>query len=128
MLAFAFCVVPVIFIQYVQSMWVIVAVISLAVACHQAWSANIYTVASDMFPKNAISSVIGIGGMAGSVGGILFPFFVGAVLDHYKRAGNISSGYNLIFVICGCSYLVAWVLMHLFAPSMKRVEPEILRQ
>jgi ACS family hexuronate transporter-like MFS transporter len=127
MLIFAICVVPVIFIQYVHNMWLIVAVISLAAACHQAWSANIYTVASDMFPKNAISSVIGIGGMAGSVGGILFPFLVGAVLDHYKLLGNLSSGYNVIFVICGCAYLVAWAVMHFFAPSMKPVELNYLK-
>jgi len=126
MFIFAICVLPVVLIQYMHNMWVIVAVISLAAACHQAWSANIYTVASDMFPKNAISSVIGIGGMAGSVGGILFPFLVGALLDHYKIAGHIGTGYNIIFVICGCAYLLAWGVMHYFAPSQKPVGTEQL--
>jgi MFS transporter, ACS family, hexuronate transporter len=128
MLIFALCVIPVVFIQYVHNMWLIVAMISLAAACHQAWSANIYTVASDMFPRSAISSVIGIGGMAGSVGGILFPLLVGAVLDHYKLAGNIGAGYNIIFVICGCAYLLAWLVMNYFAPTMKQVEPDQLSE
>ena len=85
---------------------------SLAAASHQAWSANIYTTASDFFPKKAVSSVIGIGGMAGAVGGILFPLVVGAMLDHYKLLGNITTGYNILFVISGYAYLLAWTVMH----------------
>jgi ACS family hexuronate transporter-like MFS transporter len=127
MLLFAVCVVPIVFIQYLQNMWVIVAMIGLAAACHQAWSANIYTVASDMFPKNAVSSIIGIGGMAGSVGGILFPLLVGAVLEHYKLLGNLGAGYNIIFVICGCAYLLAWVVMHYFAPRFQPVKVDRLK-
>jgi ACS family hexuronate transporter-like MFS transporter len=101
---------------------VAVALISLAAAAHQAWSANIFTTASDMFPKRAVSSVVGIGGMAGSVGGILFPLLVGYLLDFYKQAGNITVGYNLLFLICGSAYLLAWGVMHLFAPRMEKVE------
>ncbi len=121
MLIVALCVLPVVCIQYVHNLWVIVAMISLAAACHQAWSANIFTTASDMFPKHAISSIVGIGGMAGSVGGILFPMLVGFVLDHYRLAGSINRGYNILFVVCGCAYLVAWLVMHAFAPTMKQV-------
>ncbi|MBI1342256.1 MAG: MFS transporter [Terrimonas sp.] len=122
MLIFAFCVVPIVFIRFTDNIWVAVALISLAAAAHQAWSANIFTTASDMFPKRAVSSVVGIGGMAGSVGGILFPLFIGIILDHFKVLGNINTGYNIIFVICGSAYLIAWVCMHLLAPKMNRVE------
>jgi ACS family hexuronate transporter-like MFS transporter len=122
MLIFAFCVVPVITARYFSSLWVIVGLISLAAAAHQAWSANIFTTCSDMFPRKAVSSVTGIGGMAGSVGGIIFQPAVGWILDYFTRLGNKGLGYNLIFLICGFSYLVAWVLMHLFAPKMTRVQ------
>lgn len=121
MLIFAVCVMPIMAAQYTDSMWVAVGLISLAAAAHQAWSANIFTTASDMFPKEAVSSVVGIGGMAGSIGGILFPLLVGAMLDHYKVLGNIAAGYNILFMICGLMYLLAWVMMHLFAPKMEQV-------
>ncbi len=121
MLIFAFCVVPVVFVQYVTNIWGAVALISLGAAAHQAWSANIYTTASDMFPKKAVSSVIGVGGMGGSLGGILFPFFVGWILDKYEVMGDKTTGYNIIFIICGSAYLIAWLVMHLLAPRMTRV-------
>jgi ACS family hexuronate transporter-like MFS transporter len=121
MFIFALCVVPVIFIQYTSHIWTAVLLISLAAAAHQAWSANIFTTASDMFPKTAVSSVVGIGGMAGSSGGILFPLFIGIILDHFKAQGNISIGYNIIFVICGCAYVLAWLIMHVLAPKMEQV-------
>ncbi|MFN7117542.1 MAG: MFS transporter, partial [Saprospiraceae bacterium] len=121
MLIFAVCVLPIMTAQFATNVWVAVALISLAAAAHQAWSANIFTTASDMFPKKAVSSVVGIGGMAGSVGGILFPLIVGNLLDYYKNLGNITAGYNILFVICGCMYLLAWGVMHLFAPKMERV-------
>ncbi|MGZ3956493.1 MAG: MFS transporter, partial [Flavisolibacter sp.] len=81
----------------------------------------IFTTASDMFPKTAVSSVVGIGGMAGSVGGILFPFLIGNILAHFKLLGNIGTGYDIIFIICGCSYVAAWLLMHVLAPRMEQV-------
>ena len=77
MFIFALCVLPIFTVQYFHNMWMVVALISLAAAAHQAWSANIFTTASDMFPKKAVSSIIGIGGMAGSVGGIIFQPLVG---------------------------------------------------
>jgi ACS family hexuronate transporter-like MFS transporter len=121
MLFFAFCVVPIITARYFSNMWVVVALIALAAAAHQAWSANIFTTASDMFPKRTVSSVIGIGGMAGSVGGIIFQPLVGWILDYFQRAGNKGLGYNLIFLICGFAYLLAWLVMHFFAPKMQPV-------
>jgi MFS transporter, ACS family, hexuronate transporter len=121
MLIFAILVVPIVTARYFDNMWIIVALISLAAAAHQAWSANIFTTASDMFPKRAVSSVIGIGGMAGSIGGIIFQPLVGWLLDYFTKLGNKTLGYNLIFVICGSAYLVAWLVMHFFVPKMKMV-------
>jgi ACS family hexuronate transporter-like MFS transporter len=122
MFIFALCVVPIFAARYATNIWQAVGLISLAAAAHQAWSANIFTTASDMFPKRAVSSVVGIGGMAGSVGGIAFPFLIGWVLETYKEAGNITAGYNIIFSICACAYLVAWLIMHLLTPRMKVVK------
>lgn len=121
MFIFALLVMPIMLAQYTTNIWQAVFLISLAAAAHQAWSANIFTTASDMFPKKAVSSVVGIGGMAGSVGGIIFPMLVGVILDKYKLLGNIGAGYNIIFIICGCAYMIAWLVMHLFAPKMEQV-------
>lgn len=122
MLVFAFCVLPIMSAQYAGNVWIAVGLISLAAASHQAWSANIFTTVSDMFPKQAVSSVVGIGGMAGSIGGMLFPLIVGSLLDHYKALGNIVIGYNILFIICGFAYLIAWLIMHMLAPRMERVK------
>ena len=122
MLIFALCVVPIVLIQYSTSLWIAITLISLATAAHQAWSATIFTTASDMFPKRAVSSVVGIGGMAGSIGGTLFPIVIGTMLDHYKLLGNIGIGYNILFSICAVAYLLAWLIMHLFAPKMEQVK------
>ena len=118
MFIFALCVLPIMSAKYATNMWVAVALISLAAAAHQAWSANIFTVASDMFPKKAISSVVGIGGMAGSVGGVLFPIFVGYILETYRQLGDSTAGYNIIFFVCGLMYMLAWAVMHFISPKM----------
>ena len=107
--------------QFVTDKWVAVGLISLAVAVHQAWATNIFTMASDMFPKEVVSSVVGIGGMTGAIGGILFPIFVGYLLDVYKASDNLTGGYNLIFTICGVTYLVAWVIIHLLTRKSQKV-------
>ena len=99
--------------QYATAAWMAVGIISLAVAVHQAWATNVFTIASDIFPTEAVSSVVGIGGMAGAVGGILFPILIGYLLDKYKAAGNLTGGYNLLFTICGLTYLTAWTIIHL---------------
>ena len=121
MLIFALCVVPIFAARYATNIWQAVGLISLAAAAHQAWSANIFTTTSDMFPKAAVSSVVGIGGMAGSIGGIIFPSFIGWILATYKAAGNITAGYNIIFTVCACAYLFAWLIMHLLVPRMRTV-------
>jgi ACS family hexuronate transporter-like MFS transporter len=99
--------------RYTTAAWMAVGIISLAVALHQAWSTNVFTMASDMFPTEAVSSAVGIAGMAGAVGGILFPMLVGYLLDAYKATGNITGGYNMLFTICGATYLTAWLIIHL---------------
>ena len=108
--------------QYISNVWMAVVLISTVVAVHQAWATNIFTMASDMFPKQSVSSVVGIGGMAGAIGGILFPIFIGYVLDSYKLAGNITAGYNLIFTICGFTYLTAWLIIHLLTRNTKPIK------
>lgn len=122
MLIFALCVVPIISARYATNIWQAVALISLAAAAHQAWSANIFTTVSDAFPKRAVSSVVGIGSMAGAIGGFFFPQFIGYILDTNKAAGHITTGYNIIFLICGFAYVLAWAVMHFFCPRMKNVE------
>ncbi len=122
MLFFAFCVVPIVTARFFDNQWVIVALISLAAAAHQAWSANIFTTASDMFPKRAVSSVVGIGGMAGSIGGILFQPMVGMILDYFEKLGNKTLGYNIIFLICGSAYLIAWLVMHFLIGKRTKVD------
>lgn len=117
----ALAVLPIILARYTSSMWIAVFLISLAAAAHQAWSCNIYTTVSDVFPKRAISSVIGLGGMAGATAGALFPLLIGSILDYFKKSHELLRGYNLLFTICGFAYLLAWLLMHLLSPRLKKV-------
>lgn len=122
LLVAAFCVIPIVITRYTTDMWVVVSLISLSVAANQAWSANIFAIVPDMFPKKAISSVVGLGGMAGAIGSVLFPIFIGSILDFYKNAGNIMAGYNIIFLVCGVSFLIAWAVVHFINPKMEKVE------
>jgi ACS family hexuronate transporter-like MFS transporter len=123
MLLFALLVVPIVFTQAEGiGFWGAIAIISLAASSHQAWSANIFTTVSDMFPKKAVASVVGIGGFAGSVGGILVALLAGFVLETAKAAGHVETGYTTLFIISGSAYLVAWVLMNLIAPKLKKVD------
>jgi ACS family hexuronate transporter-like MFS transporter len=101
--------------------WLAVLTIGVACAAHQAWSANIFTTVSDMFPKRTIASVTGIGGMAGAVGGILIAREAGVLLKHYTELDKVQVGYAIMFVICGLAYLIAWVLMHLLVPKFKKI-------
>jgi len=107
--------------------WFAVATIAMACAAHQAWSANIFTTVSDMFPKKTVASVTGIGGMAGSVGGILIAYAAGVLLKHYTELGNAETGYAILFMICGTSYLMAWLIMHLLVPKFQQVQLENVR-
>jgi ACS family hexuronate transporter-like MFS transporter len=122
LLAFAILEISIILAQFATSAWMAVGLISLAVAVHQAWATNVFTMASDLFPTDAVSSVVGIGGMAGAVGGILFPIVVGSLLDAYKAAGNLVGGYNLLFTMCGSTYLVALIIIHLLTRKGNKVK------
>ena len=115
MFIFALCALPILWVTQVGD-WTAVVLIGLAGAAHQAWSANLYTTVSDMFPKKAVASVIGIGGMAGSAGGILFPALTGMLLDHFQKQNRVTSGYAILFGICACMYVVAFICNHLCAP------------
>ena len=124
MLIYAFLVVPVVFAQVLGHihMWYAILIIGLATAAHQAWSANIFTTVSDMFPKKTTASVTGMGGMAGALGGILIAFLAGRLFDHYKLLDKLEIGYYIMFFICAFAYLVAWTLMHFLAPRLKRID------
>lgn len=101
--------------------WIPVILIGVGASAHQAWSANIFTTVSDMFPKKAVGSVIGIGGMAGGLGGVLVSKLGGALFDHYKALGHIQTGYTIMFAICALAYLVAWFVMKALVPKYKPI-------
>jgi ACS family hexuronate transporter-like MFS transporter len=122
LLVSAICVVPIFITRYTSNMWVVVAMITLSAAANQAWSANIFSIVPDMFPKRVTSSVVGLGGMFGAIGSVLFPLFIGYILEFYKNTGNIIAGYNIIFIICATSFLVAWLIIHFLVPKMERVK------
>ncbi|MES2647683.1 MAG: MFS transporter [Bacteroidota bacterium] len=103
------------------SFWVPVLLIGIGASAHQAWSANIFTTVSDMFPKKAVGSVVGIGGMAGGIGGVLITKLGGALFDHYKALGHIETGYTIMFTICAVAYLIAWSIMKLLVPKYKPI-------
>jgi MFS transporter, ACS family, hexuronate transporter len=123
MLIFAFCALPVLFAQWMGAlqMGYAVFIIGFAMAAHQAWSANIYTLVSDLFPKSAVASVTGIGGMFGALGGILISKIAGITFDHYKSMGKIETGYEIIFIICGLVYLVAWGIIRILLKNANPV-------
>ncbi|HXB93022.1 MAG TPA: MFS transporter [Puia sp.] len=127
MFIYALLVLPIVVAQAAGSvnMWLAVLVIGIAAAAHQAWSANIFTTVSDMFPKRATASVTGIGGMAGAVGGILLSALVQKnMFVYYRSIHKIEIAYYIMFGVCSGAYLVAWVVMQLLAPKMQRVELE----
>jgi MFS transporter, ACS family, aldohexuronate transporter len=124
MFIYALFALPVVFAQLSGSvnMWFAVIIIGIATAGHQGWSANIFTTTSDMFPKKAVASVTGIGGMAGALGGLLIAKLAGLLFDHYKLLGKIETGYYIMFIICGVAYLAAWFIMKLLVPEMKKAD------
>ncbi len=112
MLICAIAVVPVVFAAKASNVWVAVLLVGLAAAAHQGWSANLFTTTSDMFPRRAVGSVVGIGGMAGAVGGMLISYTVGSILQ-------LSGSYVPIFIIAGSAYLAAWVVIQLLVPKLE---------
>jgi len=120
MLFFALCVVPILAVKGASD-WGAVLLIGLAGAAHQAFSANLFTTVSDSFPKQAVASVIGIGGMAGAIGGMVFPIVTGILLDHFKAAGNVAAGYGVLFSFCAAAYLVSLALLQWGNPRLESI-------
>lgn len=122
LLIFAFCALPMLVAQWLgtYNYWFAVIIIGLAASAHQAWSANIFTTVSDMFPKKAVASVVGIGGMIGAIGGVIIAKTAGLILDYYSSLGNIETGYFIMFIICALAYLVAWSVFSLLVPKMPK--------
>jgi len=123
MFVFALCVLPILGVTKVGD-WPAVLLIGLAGSAHQAWSANLYTTVSDMFPKKDVATITGLGGMTGSAGGFFFPILTGALLDHFKAAGNINQGYAILFGICAFAYLVSFAIHHALAPKFEPIPVE----
>ena len=116
MLIAALAIVPTMFAPAASSLWIAVAIVSVAAAAHQWWSANIFTLSSDMFPRSALGSVVGIGGFFGAAGGVLFQRATGWVLQHN------GSNYTPIFIVCGLAYVTALAVIQLLAPKLQRAE------
>ncbi len=114
MLVCACCVVPMAFAGGLNSEWAAVALLSLAAGAHQGWSANLYTTASDMFPRDVVGTVVGFGSTAGSVGGILFALGVGRVLQ-------LTHNYAPLFTVCAVVYLLALLILRLMVPRLAKV-------
>lgn len=116
LLTAALLIIPTATAPLAPSLWVAVAIVSVAAAAHQWWSANLFTLTSDMFPRHAIGSVVGLGGFAGATGGVLFQRMTGRILE-----ANGGSNYLPVFLICGGAYVSALLIMHLLAPRLEPV-------
>ena len=117
MLVCAVCVLPVTAIMFTgKHLWLTVALISLAAAAHQGWSANMYTLVSDSFPRSAVGSVIGLGGSGGAIGGLLVAPAIGYWLDFSHES------YGPLFLIAGSMYLIALCAIHLLVPKLRQIE------
>jgi ACS family hexuronate transporter-like MFS transporter len=112
MLICAIAVIPIVFASQVKDLWLAVGLVGLAAAAHQGWSANLFTTVSDMFPRRAVGSVVGIGGMAGAIGGMLIAKIVGYILQW-------TGSYLPIFIIAGSMYLLALLILHLMVPKLE---------
>ena len=116
MLICALAVVPIVFAAQANNLWLAVGLIGMATAGHQGWSANVFTLTSDMFPRHAVASVVGIGGFAGAVGGMMIATFTGFLLE-------TTGSYVPVFLMAGSAYLLALVVVHALAP---RLQPALL--
>ncbi len=117
MLVCGLCVAPIVLVTQVHDLWLAVALIGLAMAGHQGWSANVFTLPSDMFPRQAVASVVGIGGFAGAVGGIGMSLFAGSQLQ-------ATGSYARIFLIAGAAYVLALLVVHLLVPRLQPAKLE----
>ncbi|MEW6129923.1 MAG: MFS transporter [Acidobacteriota bacterium] len=120
MLICAVSVLPMVYMPYINHLWLAVLLFGIAAAAHQGWSANIFTMSSDMFPRRAVGSVVGVGGMAGAIGGAIMAVATGYILE--RTGGN----YMIIFFTVGPAYLVALGIIHLLAPKFQPVDESAL--
>ena len=111
----ACAVIPIVFASMATSLWTAVLLVALAAAAHQGWSANMFTLASDMFPRQAVGTVVGFGGMAGAFGGMLIAKLTGYLLE-------TTGSYVPVFLIAGSTYLTALLIIHLLAPRLEKVQ------
>jgi len=118
MLIMALCVVPIVFASQASEMWIAVMLLSIATAAHQGWSANLFTTVSDLFPKKAVASVVGFGGMAGAIGGMMIATFAGFILQ-------LTGSYVWLFIISGSVYLIAFFIFNLLAPHLEPIKETI---
>lgn len=124
MLVYALLVVPIVFAQNLGAinMWLAVLIIGLAAAAHQAWSANIFTTVSDVFPKRAVASVTGLGGMAGGIGGILLSVLIQKhMFVYYEKLHQLPKAYFFMFIICALAYIISWVVMFILVKPTKPI-------
>jgi ACS family hexuronate transporter-like MFS transporter len=130
MLIFAFFPLPVLLAQPLGhiSYWIPVILIGIAGAAHQSWSANIFSTVGDMFPKKAIATITGIGGMAGGIGSLIIQLAAGWLFDYAKDTGmktfgfeGITAGYFIVFCVCAVAYLIGWVVMKSLVPRYKPI-------
>jgi ACS family hexuronate transporter-like MFS transporter len=111
--------VPIVLASQASNLWVAVGLVGLAASAHQGWSCNLFTLVSDMFPRRAVGSVVGIGGMFGAVGGMILALIVGEVLH---RTGS----YDVLWIIAASAYLVALAVIHLLAPRLEPAKLEVV--
>jgi ACS family hexuronate transporter-like MFS transporter len=112
MLICALAVVPIPLAAYARHEWVAVMLVGIAAAAHQGWSCNVFTLASDMFPKQAVGSVVGFGGMWGAIGGMVIAKITGYVLQ-------ATGSYLPVFIIAASAYLIALAIVHVLVPNLE---------
>jgi ACS family hexuronate transporter-like MFS transporter len=119
MLICALAVLPMMFASGARDLWIAVGLISIAAAAHQGWSANLFTLVSDTFPRQAVGSVVGLGGMAGALGGMAIAWVTGRILE-------ATGSYVPVFLIAAFAYLTALAVIHILAPKLEPVRMEIV--
>jgi MFS transporter, ACS family, aldohexuronate transporter len=119
MLIAALLIVPTMFAPSAGSLWMAVGLVSVAAAAHQWWSCNLYTLVSDMFPRTAVASVMGLGGAGGAIAGVLAQRSTGRLLDATR------GDYVPIFTVCGLAYVVALLVIHLLVPRIRPLDLEV---
>jgi MFS transporter, ACS family, hexuronate transporter len=115
---------PVMLIRFSGNVWLSVMIIAVAAAAQTIWKGVLLTTVADQFPKNVVSSITGIGGLGGALGGMLTAHIVGLALGAYKAENNLQGGYNLIFVACGLAYIIAILIFHTLSPQLKKIKFE----